>query len=429
MSEINRNYPQKEIVHPLTGERIVMIQHPTGLPIYVWNKPGYKSSYAVFATCYGSIDNHFCYNGKDITVPEGIAHFLEHKLFENEDCDAFERYAATGANANAFTSFDKTAYLFSCTGDIRPSLEILLDFVQSPYFTAETVHKEQGIIGQEIRMCNDSPSRRVLFNLLKALYHDHPVRIDIAGTEESIAQITPELLYDCYHAFYNLHNMVLTVVGDVTVEQVLEVADKVLKPASPWEMVRPETNEPATVVSERVEEKMPVAAPLFYLGFKDLVSGSQTAQELAAADVLLQVIIGRASPLYARLMKEGLINTTFELEYFEGRDHAVWLFGGESRDPDAVKEAILEEIDRLRTNGIDPVLFDAARRAFYGRQVAQLNDVEGCGDLLVTDYFEGKAPFDMLDAAAALQLDTVQSMLAQRLQTTSCSLSVIRPEQ
>ena len=214
-----------------TGEECVRIDHPSGLPILVWPKKGYQSAYAVFATRYGSIDTAFTTEQGPVTVPAGIAHYLEHKLFENEDCDAFERYARTGASANAYTSFSQTAYLFTCTERVEESLEILLDFVQKPYFTPETVAKEQGIIGQEIRMCEDSPSRRVLFNLLRALYHEHPIKIDIAGTVESIAQITPELLYGCYNTFYNLRNMVLVVAGNVTAEQVLRVADRMLKPA------------------------------------------------------------------------------------------------------------------------------------------------------------------------------------------------------
>ena len=227
-----------EFRDPKSGERCVRIDHPSGLPIFVCPKPGYQSAYAVFAVKYGSVDTTFVEDGREVEVPEGIAHYLEHKLFENEDCDAFERYAHTGASANAYTSFERTAYLFNCTGRLEESLEILLDFVQRPYFTEETVRKEQGIIGQEIRMCEDSPNRRVLFNLLKALYQNCPVRVDIAGTVESIAEITPELLYSCYRSFYNLRNMVLVVAGNVDTDTVLRVADRVLIPAPEWNLER-----------------------------------------------------------------------------------------------------------------------------------------------------------------------------------------------
>ena len=217
---------------PQTGDEYTHIRHKSGLNILVYEMDGFSTTQAMFGTKYGSIntqfktasDNNYC------TVPEGIAHFLEHKLFENEDCDVFDLYAKTGANANAYTSFDKTCYFFSCSDHFQESLEILLSFVQSPYFTPESVAKEQGIIGQEIRMCDDDPGWRVLFNMLCGLYQKHPVRIDIAGTIDSIAQITDELLYRCYRTFYNLHNMVLAVAGNCKVDEVLEVADRLLKP-------------------------------------------------------------------------------------------------------------------------------------------------------------------------------------------------------
>ena len=190
---------KREFFESEIGESCVKAVHPSGLKIYILEKPQYNSAYAVFGTKYGSIDTCFSANGEKLTVPEGIAHFLEHKLFESEEQDAFTRFAATGAYANAFTSFDRTCYLFSCADEFYENLDILLDFVQSPYFTEKTVEKEQGIIGQEIRMYDDSPSWRVMFNMLMAMYHNHPVRIDIAGTVDSIAKIDYKLLYKCYN--------------------------------------------------------------------------------------------------------------------------------------------------------------------------------------------------------------------------------------
>jgi predicted Zn-dependent peptidase len=200
------------------------IRHSTGLDIYIMQMPDFHSAYALFGTRYGSVNTMFRLDGeKDfVQVPEGIAHFLEHKLFENEDTGAFEQYAKTGAIANAYTSFDRTAYLFMCSENFNPSLEILLNFVQNPYFTQETVDKEQGIIAQEIRMNQDDPNWKLFFNSLKSMYHHHPVRIDIAGTVESIQKIDADLLYRCYHTFYNLHNMTLCIAGNVKTEEILE---------------------------------------------------------------------------------------------------------------------------------------------------------------------------------------------------------------
>ena len=228
----------QEILCSQTGDKCNYIKHPSGLDIYICEMNGFSTTEALFGTKYGSINTMFKTKAdKEYTVvPEGIAHFLEHKLFENEDCDAFAQYAKTGANANAYTSFDRTCYLYSCSDNYLESLKILLNFVQNPYFTQETVDKEQGIIGQEIKMCNDNPGWKVLFNMLQGMYHSHPVRIDIAGTIESIAKIDAELLYKCYNTFYNLHNMVLVLAGNVRTNDVLSVADELLKPCENIEL-------------------------------------------------------------------------------------------------------------------------------------------------------------------------------------------------
>ena len=251
------------------GEGYTRIEHPSGLTLMLCPMKGYSTAYALFATRCGSIDDSFSIgDGEMVQVPNGIAHFLEHKLFESEEGDAFEQYAKTGASANAYTSFDRTAYLFGCTDRFRESLEILLNLVTTPYFTEQTVKKEQGIIGQEIRMYDDDPDWRVYFNLLGALYQEHPIRIDIAGTVESIAGISADLLYRCYNAFYNLNNMVLSIAGNFEIKDVVEACDKILKPAAPVRVSTREVQEPDEIRTRRVEQTLEVAAPLFQIGFK-----------------------------------------------------------------------------------------------------------------------------------------------------------------
>ena len=413
---------------PRTGERVIRIDHPSGLTVYLWPKPGNQSSYAVCAARYGSIDNRFEIDGTLREVPAGIAHYLEHKLFENEDCDAFQQYAKTGASANAFTSFDKTAYLFSCTGAIGPSLEILLRLVQTPWFTEENVEKERGIIAQEIRMYEDSPGSRVFSNLLRCMYSRHPVRTDIAGTVESIAAITPELLYSCYHAFYNLHNMVLAVAGNVTPEEVTEAADRLLKPAPPFTLARTDPEEPPEVAVPRITEKMEVAAPLFYYGYKLPVSGTRAPDAPLSTGLaaLLELLAGHASPLYARLLAEGLINQKFGMEVFDGPGYAALLFGGESRDPEAVATAIRQEAERMSREGIDPAAFTAVRNALYGDALMSLSETEDCGDALVGAHFRGESPFADIEAAAALTKEAVEALLPL-LDPDKTVLSVIEP--
>ena len=418
----------KEIKHPLIGDTLYMDTHPSGLTILVWPMADACSAYGVFATRYGSVYNTLpTSDGGKETVPEGIAHFLEHKLFESEEGDAFARFADTGASANAYTSFERTAYLFQATENIVPSLDILLDFVQHPYFTVETVQKEQGIIGQEIRMCEDSPDRRVLFNLLQGMYHTHPVRIDIAGTVESISHITPELLYRSYDRYYNLHNMVLVVAGHITPTAVWEAADRLLKPAKPLPPATFHCDEPATVAKALVEDTMPVAAPLFYLGYKEPQTLS-TAADLAGARIIVELLAGKSTDLYAALMEEGLINDTFGAEYFSGPGFGVWLFGGESAAPEKVQAAMHEQLRRYQQEGIDPALFEATRRGVYGRLVASLDDPATCGELVLGNLLEGIDPLAELDALAGLTAGDVQAQLCRRLSADNSTLSIVHPQ-
>jgi len=411
------------------GDHYFKYSHPTGLTIYLYPKESGTTSYAIFGTKYGSIDN--CFRRSDEpgpeTVPEGIAHYLEHKLFESEDGDAFARFAQTGASANAYTSFESTCYLFSCTGRLYESLEILLDFVQSPYFTKETVAKEQGIIGQEIKMYDDDPQWRVMFNYLRAMYHAHPIRLDIAGTVESIAKITPEYLYRCYNTFYNLHNMALVVVGKFDKEKVMALCDRMLKPCEPVRVERVFPEEPATVVSSKAEERLAVALPLFQFGFKEDGSTSKTEKDLAAMEILLEVLASESSPLFRRLLDEGLVNeSSFSYEYFEGAGYATVMFGGESHDPEAVARAIHGEVGRMKREGIPQDAFERAKRALYGENISALNSAASIANGVLGLTLKGRELFTYIDALASVTIDEVGQKL-EVLREDRSVLSVIRP--
>ncbi|MGX8702519.1 EF-P 5-aminopentanol modification-associated protein YfmH [Caproiciproducens sp.] len=421
----------KEIKSSRIGDRYFEINHSSGLKIFVYPKENYSSTYAVFGTKYGSVDT--CFKTSEETelntVPNGIAHYLEHKLFESEDGDAFARYAKTGASANAYTSFDKTCYLFSCSEKVYESLEILLDFVQSPYFTEQTVQKEQGIIGQEIRMYDDDPQWRVMFNLLRALYHKHPVRIDIAGTVESIAEITPELLYQCYHTFYNLNNMVLCVAGNVDVYRVLELCDKMLKPSQNVTIDRFFEEEPEGVVESRVEQKLSVAAPIFQLGFKEKAGENRlSAREIADTEILLEILASDSSPLFRRLLDAGLINqSSFSYEYFEGPGYASVIFSGESKDPDTVAREIKKEVAGLREHGLDPAAFERSKKAVYGRMVSSFNSVDNIANTMASLAFTGHELFNYIDTIASADIQSVQNRLNVQLRPEYSALSIVRP--
>ena len=418
---------QKEVFESDIGESYVKAVHPSGLKIYILEKPQYNSSYAIFGTKYGSIDTCFAVNGEKVSVPEGIAHFLEHKLFESEDGDAFTKYAETGASANAFTSFDRTCYLFACSDRFYDNLAILLDFVQSPYFTAQTVSKEQGIIGQEIRMYDDSPDWRVTFNMLGAMYKNHPVKIDIAGTVESIAQIDDKLLYSCYNTFYNLSNMFICIAGNVNTEKVLAQINGALKLSEPVEITRIGCDEPDTVQKNFVSQKMAVAYPMFCLGFKEPVSAPErTVKEKVATALLLEIIAGDASPLYKRLINAGLINDEFGFEYFTGHGYAAVMFEGESSDPEKVAAEIKAEIERIKTDGIDKKLFSAVRCGMYGDAVRSFNSVESITMNLVNCAMFGCGLFDELKYLKNITAEDVLKRL-QLLDADRSVLSVIEP--
>lgn len=415
-----------------TGDCYFRIEHPSGLKILVYPKENCHSAYAVFGTHFGSADEKFrrTDTGETFSCPLGTAHFLEHKLFENEECDAFERFAKTGASANAYTSFEKTCYLFSATDNIYDSLEILLDFVQNPYFTEETIRKEQGIIGQEIRMYEDEPQWRVMFNLLRGMYHRHPIRNDISGTVESIAEITPEILYSCYKTFYNLNNMVLCAAGNVDPEEVLCVADRCLKPGGSVPFERVPAEEPPEVLQARVEQEMPVSFPIFELGFKETHREKLTERDIAAKEILIEMLSSDTSPLFRDLLDAGLINdSSFDCEYFEGSGFASVIFSGESADPDRVAERIFQEIDKIRSEGIREEDFLRSKKAVYGRNIASLNNAEGLANAMTALSFSGYEIFRYIDAIAAATPEDAAAALCDSFMRERSTLSIIKPKE
>ena len=421
---------KKLIKNDILHESYIEAVHSSGLRIYILEKPEYTSAQAIFGTRYGSIDTKFRLADRDefTSIPEGTAHFLEHKLFESEAGNAFERYAVTGAYANAYTSFDRTCYLFSCTSRFEENFAILLDFVRHPYFTAETVEKEQGIIGQEIRMYDDEPNWRVCFNLLTALYSRHPVRIDIAGTTESIAEITADMLFECHRTFYNMSNMFICVAGKVNADEVLAQIDREIDDAEPKEVIRGLHDEPRGICKPYIEQKLAVAKPLFNLGFKEACdTPEKTLKERIVTSVLLEIIAGKSSALYERLMDEGLINDGFGTEYFNGFGYAAEIFDGESSDPEKVAAEIKAEISRLRRDGIDEKDFTRAKNSLYGQMVMQYNVIDNIASALVSAAMTGDGLFDEMDVFASLTLDDVTECLNNQLREEYSALSVILP--
>ncbi len=422
---------KKQVFSNRFGDSYVCFTFDSGLKVFVMEKPDYSSCYALFGTKYGSIDTSFSTDGGKtfLNVPEGIAHFLEHKLFESEDGDAFSRYAETGASANAYTSFDRTCYLFSCSDRFKDNFDILLDFVQHPYFTEKTVQKEQGIIGQEIRMYDDSPAWRVLFNMLEAMYFEHPVRIDIAGTTQSIAEITDKLLYSCYDTFYNPANMFVAVAGNVNADEVALQVEKNLIKKEPVTVVRGKINEPDAVKEKYTEQHLDVASPQFCLGFKETVTAPEkSAKERIAMGVTLEILAGDCSSLYKELTDEELINDEFETEYFTGNGYACVMFSGESDYPEKVKEKVLLQIEKLLKNGIDEELLKAVKRAMYGDILRRFNSCESIASAMAECAMFGFGLFDEQELVSGVTAQDVKNCLLA-LKEEKSVLSVILPRE
>ena len=415
-----------------TGESYVRIMHDSGLEILIWKMEGYTLKHAIFGTRYGSVNTTFKTSDEPdfVTVPNGIAHYLEHKLFENEDTDVFDLYAKTGAMGNAYTSFDKTCYLFSCSDNFAESLSILLKFVQEPYFTEELVAKEQGIIAQEIKMYQDNPDWRVFFGMLQGIYHENPVKIDIAGTVESIAQITPELLYRCYYTFYNLHNMTLAIAGDVDENEILALCDKLLKPSEDKKLISIVPEEPDSVFRSYGEQEMEVAVPMFSLGFKVRPVEDKELSELAViCDIALSLLSDETSPLYRELYDDGYVNPSFSAETFAGNGYFVPMFTGESKDPQYVERRIKEEIKRRIETGFEEERFNNIKKSYYGALVRSLNNADTLASLLVnTGLRRSGNAFTAFDTIARMTCEDARRFLEERLDTDNTSLFVVRPK-
>lgn len=423
----------RKIDYPSINETLYEYTHPCGLKVYVLPKKGYYKKFAAFGTNYGSIDSDFVVPGEkeSLKVPDGIAHFLEHKLFEQKDGNVMDKYAALGASPNAFTSFNQTVYLFSCTEKFNECFELLLDYVQNPFITEESVEREKGIIGQEIKMYEDDPNWRVYFNLLSALFNEHPVKKDIAGTVETISHINRDILYKCFNTFYHPSNMVIVVGGDIDHEEVFKSVDRLIAAKTP--IAKIERNYPVEkpeIAKNYVEQSMVVSIPLFYLGYKDIACpgiGSEALQREVAMKILLEMFFGKSSDIYDNLYKSGLVNSSFGCDYTIEPDYAYSMIGGESPDPEEVKRIIVEKLEELKKNGLDKVNFDRIKKMMKGRFVRSLNSVEKACRGFLSTYFNGVNVFDYYEIYDTIDFEYTMKVFVEHFDSQRLSLSVIKP--
>ncbi len=426
----------EKIVNEVLKEEVYYEKLENGLDVYFMPKHGFTKKYAVLATNYGSNELEFIPIGEDkkIRVNEGIAHFLEHKMFEQPDGgNAFDKFSKWGANANAFTNFTMTAYLFSATDNFYESLEHLIDYVQTPYFTDENVEKEKGIIEQEIKMYDDDPEWNVYFNTLKALYVNYPVRIDIAGTVDSIYKITKEELYKCYNTFYNPGNMALFVVGDLNKNKVMDVVKKVNhydveKLSTKIEKFYPE--EPDNVNQKEIVATFPVSMPMFNIAFKDNnvgIKGNELLRKEIVTEILTDMIFKRGSKLFEDLYMKGLINDNFGGGFSSQIDYGFTILGGDSKDPRKVKEIILDYIEKYKIEGLDKKEFERTKKKKIGNFLKYFDSVNFIANNFITYKFKDINLLDYLDVLKDVTFEEISERLKSHLNEENCVISIVEP--
>ena len=427
----------EKIVNDILKEEVYYEKLQNGLDVYFMPKRGFMKKYAILATNYGSNDLEFVPIGEDkkIRVNEGIAHFLEHKMFEQPDGgDAFDKFSKLGVNANAFTNFTMTAYLFSATENFYESLEHLIDYVQTPYFTDENVEKEKGIIAQEIKMYNDDPDWNVYFNCLKAMYVNYPARIDIAGTVDSIYKITKEELYKCYNTFYNPGNMALFVVGDLDVEKVIDVTKKsnnykVDRLSKSIERFYPE--EPEGVKEKEVIEKFPISMPMFNIGFKDSnvgLKGKELLRKEIVTDIRVGMLFKKGSKLYEDLYMQGLINENFGAGFSSQVDYAFSIIAGDSKEPKKVKEIILDYIEKSKKEGLSKEEFERTKKKKIGSFIKCFDSINFIGNSFISYVFKDINLLDYLDIIKDITFEEVEERLKEHFKEEYCVISIVEPK-
>ena len=425
--------PMKKTDYPAVGETLYESVLPNGLSVFVIPKPGYRKTFAVFAASFGGADRRFVRDGAERETPAGVAHYLEHKMFDMPDGDALMALTAAGADPNAFTSEDMTAYHFECTDRFDESLRTLLSFVSEPYFTPESVDRERGIIAQEIRMVEDAPDFAVYMDLMRCLFPaGHPLRDAVAGTVDSIRDITPETLYDCHRAFYIPSNMALCVVGNTDPESVERIARDVLRAESlPAPEKRRADDGGLRPVETFAHRRMEVAAPLFMIGAKlgPASRGPEAQRERIIAALALRCLVGRSSPFYLRQYADGLLNSTFGADVDYSAGQTVLAFDGETPgDPRRVLDALTEELTRVQREGVDRALFDRQKKASLGARIRGLMSFEGLGVSLASAHFAGFRAMDGFEVLGSLTAEDADAWL-RRIDPNDFALAVVEPKE
>ena len=407
-----------------------------GLTVMIIPKRKVQKKYIIWGTKYGSNDNKFIAPGEtNITeVPKGVAHFLEHKMFEQENgTNSLDVLSSLGVEANAYTTNDHTAYLYECTDNFYEALDEFMDYIQHPYFTDENVEKEKGIIGQEIMMYDDYPEWKVYLNTLEAMYHNNPIKLDITGTIETIEKIDKEILYKCYNTFYNPSNMAIVICGDFVPEEILEeIKKRLIDKKSNGKIQRIYEKEPKEIVKEKIEQKMEVSRPLCTIGIKDcniensFSSSEEIVKRHLSIEILLNILIGESSNLYKKLYQQGNISNMPSISYEFSNNYAHILISMQANEPEKIYEELKKEIKKQKEETIKEEEFNRIKKMIYGEYVKEYNDVTEIARMFLSDYFKGINTFDYLEQIGSINLNYVNQILKEVFDETKMCLSIIR---
>ncbi len=403
-----------------------------GLTVIIIPKKNTKKKYIIWGTHFGSIDNRFIMpkTGEEVFIPDGVAHFLEHKMFEQPNgTNSLDTLMALGIDANAYTTNDHTAYLFECTNHFEEGLNELMDYVQHPYFTDENVEKEKGIIGQEINMYDDDPSWKLYINALDCMYKENPIKLDIAGTIESISKITPDVLYKCYNTFYHPSNMTMVVCGDFVPENLLqEIKKRLVNKENQGEIKRIYPPKEEKINKPFASAQMEVSTPIFMIGYKDIENKKeQRVKKHIAIEILLNMIIGKSSSLYAKLYKEGLLLSEPSLDYEFSDEYAHVLISGTSKEPKKIEEGILNAINEMKQNGLNEEHFERIRRKVYGDYAIEYNNVGDIARMFLADSMKSVQSFDYIEQFETVTKEYAEEVLKDIFKEENEVLSIIEP--
>ena len=407
-----------------------------GMTVIIIPKPNLDKKYIIWGTHFGSVDNRFIMpkTEKEVFIPDGVAHFLEHKMFEQPNgTNSLDTLMALGLDANAYTTNDHTAYLFECTNNFYQGLDELMDYVQHPYFTEKNVEKEKGIIGQEIKMYDDEPGWQLYMNAMKCLYKNNPINIDIAGSIESISKITPDVLYKCYNTFYNPSNMIMVVCGDFQPEELLEeIKKRLVEKEEQGEIKRIYPAKEEKINEPYKEVQMEVSTPLFMIGYKD-IEGMADKKEIVkkhiAIEILLNMIIGKSSEIYKELYEAGDLLSQPDLDYEFSDEYAHILISGQSKNPEKIKQKIEEIVQKYKDNGLEEEHFNRIRKKVYGDYVVEYNSVGNIARMFLSDKMKGINSFDYIEEYNTVTKEYTEQVLKNVFKIENMVMSVVKCKQ